>query len=317
MASIPVRPQTDTPKTAVRGDLLKLALGAVMISFSGVWVKTALVPPMVSAFYRVCFGGVFLLMYAAWRKEIHKSATPWLAYGLAGGLFFALDLYFWHMSIRYVGPGLATILTNFQVFLLSAYGVIFLGERLGIRFILAVPLALLGLWLVVGLEWHQLSSAYKIGVFFGFAAAASYTGFLLTLRRLQSVQSPHSRCFALLIVSLASAGLLGGAVGVGADTFRIPNWQSGVSLLALGLFSQTIGWLLITASLPKVRPSTAGLMLLLQPALAFVWDVLFFDRLTSWSNWIGVSITLLAVNLGMGRPTSASGRNPDSQPDKS
>ena len=35
---------------------------------------------------------------------------------------------------------------------------------------------------------------------------------------------------------------------------------------------------LITGGLSRVRASTVGLLLLLQPTLAFVWDVLFFDR---------------------------------------
>ena len=35
--------------------------GAFMISFSGVWVKISHVTPTVSAFYRVLFGGLFLL----------------------------------------------------------------------------------------------------------------------------------------------------------------------------------------------------------------------------------------------------------------
>lgn len=41
-----------------------------MISFSGVWVKIADVAPTISAFYRVLFGGLFLLAAACWKKEI-------------------------------------------------------------------------------------------------------------------------------------------------------------------------------------------------------------------------------------------------------
>jgi len=67
----------------------------------------------------------------------------------------------------------------------------------------------------------------------------------------------------------------------------------------LALFSQTIGWAVISNSLPRVVPSLAGLILLLQPALAFVWDVLFFDRPTTLVQWGGVLVTLCAIYLGM------------------
>jgi hypothetical protein len=45
--------------------IVQLIAGAVMISFSGVWVKISHVTPTISAFYRVLFGGIFLLA-AAW-----------------------------------------------------------------------------------------------------------------------------------------------------------------------------------------------------------------------------------------------------------
>ena len=53
-----------------RAAILSLLIGAVLISFSGVWVKTAHVAPNVSAFYRVFFGGIILLAAAAYRGEL-------------------------------------------------------------------------------------------------------------------------------------------------------------------------------------------------------------------------------------------------------
>ena len=47
-------------KTAMLG----LALGAGMISFSAVYVRLAAVSPTLSAFYRVFFGALFLIVIA-------------------------------------------------------------------------------------------------------------------------------------------------------------------------------------------------------------------------------------------------------------
>ena len=103
----------------------------------------------------------------------------------------------------------------------------------------------------------------------------------------------------LLIVSAASSALLVPAVIFSEASFTIPTLASFGSLVGLALFSQTIGWILITTNLPHVVPSVAGLLLLLQPALAFVWDVLLFSRPTTLSNWTGVCIVLTAIYLGM------------------
>ena len=67
----------------------------------------------------------------------------------------------------------------------------------------------------------------------------------------------------------------------------------------LGLFSQCLGWVQIANAMPKIRASFTGLILLLQPALAFVWDVLFFARPTDLTNWTGILLTLTAIYLGL------------------
>ena len=42
-----------------------------------------------------------------------------------------------------------------------------------------------------------------------------------------------------------------------------------------------------------------------QPSLAFVWDVLLFQRPTSLMNWVGVSIVLFAIYLGSVKPSQS------------
>ncbi|MDB4441883.1 DMT family transporter [bacterium] len=218
--------------------------------------------------------------------------------GFLCGLFLALDLFFWHQSIQYIGPGLATILGNFEVFLLAGLGVVFMGEKVSPRFFLAILMAILGLFLVVGIQWNQLGSQYKTGVYLGLTTAVAYTAFLLTLRKLQSGQTEAITFYSMMLVSFATAIFLGRQAVYSGDSFVIPDPQSWTALLLLGLTSQAIGWILISNALPRVRASFAGLILLLQPSLAFVWDVLFFQRPTSVVNWIGVIMAITAIYLG-------------------
>ena len=60
----------DLKSQQTRLTMLGLTAGAVLISFSGVWVKVAHVMPNVSAFYRVLIGGVALLAAALYRREL-------------------------------------------------------------------------------------------------------------------------------------------------------------------------------------------------------------------------------------------------------
>ena len=104
-----------------------------------------------------------------------------------------------------------------------------------------------------------------------------------------------------IAVAVAAGGFL-----LEAFNFRAVFVASAGGFLALGLLSHTVGWLLITNALPKIRASFSGLILLLQPALAFVWDVFFFHRPTTMLNWLGVLIALAAIYMGMARQSAAS-----------
>lgn len=296
----------DTLKMSTRA-AWKTALGATMISFSAVWVKLAHVTPTASAFYRVFFGGIFLTaILVVRRKPLWRGfCCPGMA--VTAGLFFALDLYMWHRSIAHVGPGLATILGNFEVFLVPLAGLLLYGERLKPRFVLSVPLAVTGLFMIVGIRWPQLTPNYRIGIVYGLSTAVFYTGFLVALRKLQSHPLRPSPVNSLMVVSFVTALFLAGDMLAAGESFAIPDLTSGICLVALGLMSQTVGWLLITDSLPAIPAAIAGLLLLLQPSLSFVWDVLFFGRETSVTAWSGVVLALGAIYLGAtsDRPPSA------------
>jgi len=135
-------------------------------------------------------------------------------------------------------------------------------------------------------------------VYLGLATAVAYTGFLLSLRKLQAGGSETITFYGMTLVSFATTIFLGLQAVYSGDSFVIPDIQSWTALLLLGLTSQGIGWILISNALPRLRASFAGLVLLLQPSLAFIWDVLFFQRPTSTVNWIGVIMALTAIYLG-------------------
>ena len=282
--------------------MLSLILGAFLISFSGVWVKVSHVTPTVSAFYRVLFGGIILLTAALWRRELKWRGVRQLLLSLLCGIFFALDLGLYHYSIHYVGPGLGTILPNFQVFILAAIGIFFFKEVVRVSYLLSLPLAFIGLFIIIGIDWNHLEPTYKIGIYCGLSAAVCYAGFVLSLRKLQADQIGASIFYVLMMVSLTTAAFLGAEIFRTQDTFKIPDWQSFFALAALGLFSQSVGWILITNALPQIRASFSGLILLLQPSLAFIWDVLFFQRPMGVMNWLGVLVVLFAIYLGTIKP---------------
>lgn len=282
----------------------QLVLGAVMISFSAVFVKLVTVPPTTSAFYRMLFGGLILLSVMLWRRERPRLNALALTMVFLAGLSFAGDLALWHRSILHVGPGIATLLANFQVFILALTGVLLFREHLTRAQIAAIPLAILGLALLVGSDWSHLPESYRIGVGLGLLTACCYAAYILSLRRLRAEASAGSVFTAITLVSLMTAALLGLLMLAEHDSFVIPDWRNAGWLIAYGVFGQVLGWVLISNGIHKVRASQVGLILLLQPLFAFIWDCAFFGRRFDAIEISGAALALAAIYLGSLRRTA-------------
>jgi len=279
--------------------LLLLTLGACIISFSSILVKTSHVAPLVSAFYRVFFGSIFLIFACFVKKEFKKRSLKKNLLAVLCGFIFSLDLGTWHFSIQFVGPGLATLLANLQVFILSGIGFFLFREKLGLKFVLSLLLAFFGLFLMIGVDIDHVTWNYMLGIGLGLSTAISYSIFLLLLRYIQSDQKELSFFYYLMIVSISSSFFLGAKIFIAKESFAIPDISSILSLLCLGLFCQTIAWVAISNALPKVKASLAGLILLLQPTLSFLLDVILFNRQTGPAGWIGVTIAIIAIYFAM------------------
>lgn len=278
-----------------------IIFGAAMVSFTSVFVELAHVGPTVSAFYRMLFGGLILLGITVVKSDRLWFGIKSLAIPFVCALLFSMDLFFWHRSINFLGPGLATILGNMQVFFVAVLAVLFLKEKLGWRLLVAIPVAVIGLFMIVRTGWGEEGGAVEMGVLYGLLTALSYALYILVLRRSQSAgyKLRFSLIPNMMWISLMSAAMLGVTVVIepGAH-FAIPDMQTWSALIGLGIVGQVLGWVFISKGLPQVNASVAGLALLLQPALAFMWDILFFNRPTTTLEYVGAAIVLGAIYLG-------------------
>jgi drug/metabolite transporter (DMT)-like permease len=272
--------------------------GAFMISFASVFVKLAQVGPTAAMFYRFLFAFLSLfLVVILTRKTLWRGWHP-LLWSIAGGVVFTCDLFFWHRSILYVGPGLATILANFQVFGLAAIGIGIMKERVTLSLVLSVPLSLLGLIMIVGWNWSSLEQYYRVGILYGLITAAFYTGLTLILRKAQTLPNKLTPVAQMAWVCLSGAVTSSLLVWPSHEAFTIPDTSTWAVLLAYGIVCSAVGWSLISKGLPHMRASTAGIVLILQPTAAFMWDILLFSRPTTLVNALGAALTLTAIYLG-------------------
>lgn len=277
--------------------VLAMAGGASLISLTGILVRFADVPPTIAGMYRMLFGGLMLgaLLFLLRRARSIPAVAWWVCLWPAAA--FAADLWLWHRSIHAIGPGLATLLANTQVFFMVAAGVLLFGERLSPRFFFGVLLAFAGLVLILGDGWATLAAEARLGVWLGLATGVAYAAYNLGLKRAQAAADPRAGEVILLVSTLQCAALLALAGVVEGVSFAIPDSRTLLALLGLGLIGQCLGWVLIGRALPRLRVATVGLLLLLQPLLAFLLDVLLFERPTAVHEWLGVGLSLAGIFL--------------------
>ncbi len=247
--------------------VLLAAIGALCISSSGVLVELAASGAATTAFFRCALALPFLLpLLVREQRRLGPRTRRARATAVLAGAFFAVDLVLWTHAINEVGAGIATVLGNLQVVFVAAAAWVVFGDRPTRRFVLALPVVFAGVVLVSGLAGKPSFGGHPVaGIVFGVGTSLAYAAFLLILRG--SAGTPHVAGPLFDASASAAVGslILGAIVGTLdlAPPLRSLGW-----LLLLAVTSQTIGWMFITSSLPRLPRAISSLMLLLQPVAA-------------------------------------------------
>ncbi|XPV75619.1 MAG: DMT family transporter [Desulfovibrio sp.] len=289
-----------------------LFIGAIIISFSAIFVKFAATEPDVTAFYRVFFAclGLGVIQFIR-RKPFLSGKDSWFYMTICSAAF-VVDLACWHRSIIYVGPGLATLLGNFQAIFLTALTIVWFKEKLSFRFVAAIILAISGTAMITGLDWSGYSPDYAKGIMYGLVTAVFYTIYILALKKTLMLEKEKNNgadsTAAMTAMCLLTSLMFLGKIGASDLPLAIPDTYTLLSLLSLGLVCQLGGWVLISRGLTQVKPAVAGLILLLQPTLSFTWDVLLFHRPFGIMEAVGGALALTGVYLGSQSGSADSGK---------
>ncbi|MDQ1628768.1 MAG: hypothetical protein QOI54_2512 [Actinomycetota bacterium] len=274
---------------------LAAAAGAACIASSATLVRLADTQPATAAVFR-CLYALPLLGLLMWRENSRYGRRPARARLLAGaaGMFFALDLVFWHHAIAAVGAGIATVLGNLQIVVVGFAAWWLLGERPDRRLLAMVPVVLVGVVLICGVVGDGAYGADPaLGVVFGVLTSLAYAGFLLVLRAgsrdLRRVAGPLFDATAVAVVVSLALGPVSGGIDV------IPSWPSHGWLVVLALTSQVAGWLLISISLPRLPATVTSLVLLLQPGASVVLSGVVLGERPSAYQLAGCGIVLAGV----------------------
>ncbi len=276
---------------------LAALLGAMCIAFSGIFYRLSDVPPSTATLFR-CLYGLPLLAALAWLEQRRLGRLPANSVRLAAiaGVFFAADLTFWHHAIGAVGAGLSTVLGNLQVVVVGLVAWLVFGERPSRSVAFALPIVLAGIVLISGLVGSGAYGANPpLGVVLGVLTAVSYGGYLLVMRR--GAQDERRPAGPVAISTLSTAVV---AIVVGAplgELELVPTWPAHGWLALYGLTSQSLGYVLISMSLPRLPAVLTSIILLSQPVATVVLAMILLEEAPSVPQLVGVGLVIAGVAI--------------------
>jgi drug/metabolite transporter (DMT)-like permease len=134
-------------------------------------------------------------------------------------------------------------------------------------------------------------------VLVGLVTAAAYSGYLLVIRRASPDHRPAGPVAIATTVTGLLAGLFGASIG---DLDLTPALPAHGYLLALGLLSQSVGYLFIQASLPKLPAVITSILLLVQPVTTLLLGAVLLAEAPSPWQLSGVALVLGGMALATG-----------------
>jgi drug/metabolite transporter (DMT)-like permease len=271
--------------------------GALIIAFSGIFYRLALVTPATATTFR-CLYGLPVLMLVAWleRRRYGPLSGHAIRYAIVAGIFFAGDLLSWHHSVDNVGAGLATVLGNLQVLVVPIVAWLVLRERPPRAALLALPMVLGGAILISGVIGGNAYGANPpLGVALGTFTAVAYSGYLLLIRRGgRDVRRPAGPVAISTLSTMVVAAAFGTVTG---ELDPVPHVPSHAWLILVGITSQSIGYLVISISLPRLPAALVSIILMVQPVATIALADVLLQEDPSIGQLVGVVLVMAGVAL--------------------
>ena len=289
------------PESADDRRIMLIALfGAMLLSFAPLLYIQSDTSPITGAFFRMLYA-LPILIFLVWylnQDDQRERKNRMLAF--SAGLLLAIDFAGYHSAIDYIGSGIATLIGNSQVIIVTLVSWWLLGERPNRMILLALPMVMLGLLFISGIWDDEPYGDDPIkGVVGGIVAAIFYSSFLILYRFSNRIRAPSVN-LQLDATAGAATGLL--IVGIlplsSLDIEPIDfsfTWPGHGWIILLAVSCQVIGWIAITYALPRLPAAHTSFAILLQPVLTILWGVIILSEKPSIQQIGGMSLIFAAI----------------------
>ena len=273
--------------------LLALLAGSILIGLGPSFLRLSEVGPMAAAFWR-CALATPLLWLLARREAATPSGNSGHRLLLAGaGVFFAIDLALWHSSLGLTSVANSTLLASLSPLFVTPAAWLLWRERIGLRFMLGVVLALLGTAILIDPRASAVPDSHA-GDALAVTAAASFACYLLVVSHLRRTESTVR---VLLWTSAVVSALLLPAALLAGETLVPASLRGWAMLAGLALVVHLAGGGLITQAMASLPAAFSAVALLMIPLAAAVFAWIFLGEAFGVQQAVGGAVILSGIVL--------------------
>ncbi|MBB1139547.1 DMT family transporter [Myroides sp. WP-1] len=272
---------------------IALFIGILCISIFPVLVKMALVPGLISAFYRMAIAALFIVPYAFFTKQIKVYDRKTTTLMVLCGMCFGLDIGVWNIAIQGSTATQATLLGNLAPVWVGIGSYFFLQIKPSVNFWIGTLLALIGMVTLVGIDVF-VNLSFDIPFLFSILSGLLYATYILLSKRvLGQVEVVPFMSYSISVSTIFLA-ILNGIMGSAFTGFSIEGWMT---LVVQGVVCQLLAWLLISYATQHMRATRVSLSLLSQALFAALLAWYFLDEAISLQMVVGGCIILFGIGI--------------------
>ncbi|ODT86000.1 EamA family transporter [Phenylobacterium sp. SCN 70-31] len=270
--------------------LAVLVAGACIIGLSPILVRLTEAGPAAAGFWRLALALpllAFLSRGAAGGVGRPSKMALW------AGLFFALDLGFWHYGIHYTSVTNATVLTNLTPVVVTAFAWIFLKQRPAALFLVAVAASVGGASMMALDKGGGGLRNQPLGDLLSALTALWYALYFLAMAEGRRTEAASRLMFWVSVVGAPLLLITALLMGERILPLSPLGWAALVGLGLMHVGGQgSIAW-----AMGRLPTSTASVVVLVQPVVAAWLGWLLFAEPLGPLQALGAAVTLGGVVL--------------------
>lgn len=282
----------DKPKVP---PLLVIFIGVLAVSASAIFVKLSTAEAGTTAFYRMFFS-VILMMPLFLKNHLGElkglKNRDWI-FSIVAGVLLAFHFILWFESLNYTSVASSTVLVTLQPLFAIVGTYFFFKERLSLKALVAMLIAIAGSVLI---SWgdFQLGGSAFYGDMLALIACAFVTGYMLFG---QDVRSRVGLTTYTMIVYAVSAITLAVYMLVKGESFTTNEPMNWLWFALLAIVPNLLGHTLFNWAIKYVSTNTTSIMILFEPIGASILAYWIFNEHLIITQYVGGAVVIVGILL--------------------